>query len=468
MRDLAKYRIVSRGSLVTIKSKLSLGEQINEREINVFERQLFRGCFRPRQEGKKIIIYTAPDVIELGAYLKNGLEEDVFYQIIAQTVEMTKRIEMNGLYLHNLMLQPELVYISERTKELFFVYQPIISRTTSGNVYAFLGDITQLAIKNSKEEKEFLKAFEKFLNDTQNYKIEDIEKYIRKMYPQVFRKIVTADAGKSGFITNDRASYENHYHREEDEEGTTLLVEGDEGGTTLLVEDEEEGTTLLQQEAFPIFERKNTGESVEINKNIFTIGKENESDFIVSNNKAISGILIVSSKFEVSKRTKIKENFIDTLTDEQVKKINNAINKNDIETVLKTLEIIDLTNEGKKVVENSWNNFISSLRGNFKDEVRDEMLTNIFEASGATLNSFASFVNTATAIAKGPESASSFVVLNPNVADTTGVLAQYGSTLGKVATGCKIGLPILGGSLDFASMRKEGTNFGPMPRFSTS
>ena len=288
MRDLAKYRIVSRGSLVTIKSKLSLGKQINEREINVFERQLFRGCFRPRQEGKKIIIYTAPDVIELGAYLKNGLEEDVFYQIIAQTVEMTKRIEMNGLYLHNLMLQPELVYISERTKELFFVYQPIISRTTSGNVYAFLGDITQLAIKNSKEEKEFLKAFEKFLNDTKNYKIEDIEKYIRKMYPQVFRKIVTADAGKSGFITNDRASYENHYHREEDEEGTTLLVEGDEGGTTLLVEDEEEGTTLLQQEAFPIFERKNTGESVEINKNIFTIGKENESDFIVSNNKAIS------------------------------------------------------------------------------------------------------------------------------------------------------------------------------------
>ena len=133
-------------------------------------------------------------------------------------------------------------------------------------------------------------------------------------------------------------------------------------------------------------------------------------------------------------------------------------NKNDIETVLKTLEIIDLTNEGKKVVENSWNNFISSLRGNFKDEVRDEMLTNIFEASGATLNSFASFVNTATAIAKGPESASSFVVLNPNVADTTGVLAQYGSTLGKVATGCKIGLPILGGILDFASMRKEGTN----------
>ena len=58
---MAKYRIVSKGNIVTIKSKLSFGEQINEREINIFEQQIFRGCFRPRQEGKKTIIYTAPD-----------------------------------------------------------------------------------------------------------------------------------------------------------------------------------------------------------------------------------------------------------------------------------------------------------------------------------------------------------------------------------------------------------------------
>ena len=55
---MAKYRIVSKGNIVTIKSKLSFGEQINEREINIFEQQIFRGCFRPRQEGKKTIIYT--------------------------------------------------------------------------------------------------------------------------------------------------------------------------------------------------------------------------------------------------------------------------------------------------------------------------------------------------------------------------------------------------------------------------
>ena len=50
---MAKYRIVSKGNIVTIKSKLSFGEQINEREINVFEQQIFRGCFRPMTGRKK-------------------------------------------------------------------------------------------------------------------------------------------------------------------------------------------------------------------------------------------------------------------------------------------------------------------------------------------------------------------------------------------------------------------------------
>ena len=289
---MAKYRIVSKGNIVTIKSKLSFGEQINEREINIFERQIFRGCFRPRQEGKKTIIYTAPNVIQLTSYLKREIEKEAFYQIIAQTIEMTKRIEMNGLYMCNLMLQPELVYISERTKELFFVYQPIISRVTSGNVYAFLGDITQKAIKNSKIMKSFLTDFEMFLNDIQNYKVEHIEQYVEKKYPQVFKKIVKAETGRSGFITNDRVSYEEHYDRRHNnvDKGTILLVEEDEPETDVLSKTEEydRETTVLQQcDEVPVLERIKTGECAEIQKSLFSIGKGTDNDFVIDN-KAVS------------------------------------------------------------------------------------------------------------------------------------------------------------------------------------
>ena len=79
---MAKYRIVSKGNIVTIKSKLSFGEQINEREINIFEQQIFRGCFRPRQEGKKTIIYTAPNVIQLTSYLKREIEKKLFIRLL--------------------------------------------------------------------------------------------------------------------------------------------------------------------------------------------------------------------------------------------------------------------------------------------------------------------------------------------------------------------------------------------------
>ena len=188
--------------------------------------------------------------------------------------------------------QPEMVILCERTREVFFVYQPINSRITSGNVYAFLADTVQYAGRYGKEPEQFLKEFQAFLNDTKNYKIEDIERYIREKCPQALRKIVKAETGKSGYITNDRSSYERHYHSDSnDEGGTTLLVEEDESGTTLLTqqEDDEADTTLLQQEErYPILERISTGESVTVRKNIFNIGKEKENDFTIINNKAVS------------------------------------------------------------------------------------------------------------------------------------------------------------------------------------
>lgn len=288
---MAKYRIVSRGSLVTIKSKLSFGEEVNDRELQLFDKELLHGCFRPRLEGKKTLIYTAPDVIELKKYLKNAIDEETFFEIVAQILEMQKRIEINGLYIHNLMLQMDMVYICERTKELFFIYQPIASRLTSGNVYAFLGDLTQLVRKNVDENVAFLMGFQKFLAEPGNYKGEDIEGYVRKVCPQVFRKIVSADAGKSGFITNDRVMYEAHYHDGEDDEGgTTLLVDEDEGGTTLLTyEEDDEGTTLLNtQIRCPILTRLNTAEQISVDRDYFTIGKESSNDFQITDNKAIS------------------------------------------------------------------------------------------------------------------------------------------------------------------------------------
>lgn len=283
---MAKYRIISRGSLVTVKSRLALGEQINERELELFGTQLFRGFFRPRQEGKRTMIYTAPDVMELGKFLRQPLDEETFYGIAAQAVEKVKQIEMNGLYIGNLILSMNMVFIRERTKEVFFIYQPLISRYMSGNIYAFVGDVMQAAIKTQGAGTDFLEEFQSFLKDTGNYRTEAIEGHIKKVCPQVYQKIVTADMGNSGFITSDRLSYEQHYQKVPDNEFGTILLAQDEG-TTLLTEDA--GTTLLaSEEKFPILTRLKTGEQIPVRQNCFLIGKDAGCDYSITDNRVIS------------------------------------------------------------------------------------------------------------------------------------------------------------------------------------
>jgi hypothetical protein len=129
--------------------------------------------------------------------------------------------------------------------------------------------------------------------------VEDIEVYVRKKCPAAFKNIIKADSGKSGFITNDRAAYENHYNKirydNDDDRQTALLIEDDdEEGTTVLTryeeEEDEENTTLLcePEVRYPVLEREKTNDRIEIRQNTFSIGKDAGNDFVISDNKAVS------------------------------------------------------------------------------------------------------------------------------------------------------------------------------------
>ncbi len=288
MRNLAKYRVSAGKNLITIKSRLSFGEEINIRELEIFDQQLLRGFFRPKPMGKKNLIYTAPDAVAIGKYLKTPVTREVFFEIVAQILEAAKRVEMNGLYLGNLILDLGMVFICARTKEVFFVYQPLISRFSAGNLYAFVGDVTEAAGKSMQGLPEFLAEFKAFLANPSNYKTEDLEAYVRKACPQAYQKIVAADAGRSGFITDDRIAYENHYgNGPSDASGTTLLWEEEAEGTALL--DDGEGTVLLTPtETYPVITRLRTGEQREIDRESFLVGKESSCNFCIGDNRAVS------------------------------------------------------------------------------------------------------------------------------------------------------------------------------------
>lgn len=309
---MSKYSISDKKNLIKITQKSIRKVPINERELAVFQENLLPGLFRPVVEGKHRIAYTAPWSIPLKNYIKKGLNIHKFYSIVAQVVEMTKKIEMYKFNLPNLVLNTGIIFVKETTGELFFLYEPLMSRENSINVYGFLEEVTNEIQTEDLELRNECRMFQEFLQNTANYRIEDIEQYILNRYPQIYQEIKRTESGKSGFIASSQLANRQHYapsarmeqsytpERQpyvpqqqvaermpvtEEEPGTSLLMEED--GTTLL--DEEDGTTLLNEQSVAAgLIRIKTGEYFSIYGSPFMIGKSADNSLCLSDNKAIS------------------------------------------------------------------------------------------------------------------------------------------------------------------------------------
>lgn len=282
---MAKYKISSKANQVIVSGKISWGERINNQELKVFEQQIIRGCLRPRIEDGKKLIYSGSDMVELKQYLQKPLSSLEFFEIVAQVPELMKRVETAGLFMPHLIMDLNLVFINEKTKELFMLYQPLTGKQASGNIAEFIEKLISVFEKKYGNALPFVKSFKEYLASRPGYGPLDIEMYVHREYPQVYNRIVVATKGQSGFITNDRIAYANHYQAEPGGEMGTTLLQEDLSGTTVL---ESEGTTVLVMETFAKIRRCKNDEEREIKAAPFVMGKGAGCDYVIEDNKAIS------------------------------------------------------------------------------------------------------------------------------------------------------------------------------------
>ena len=305
-KHVAKYRVVQKGSLVIIKSRLSRKDIINERELDYLRQNYTQGLFRISYDGKKTIEYTSPISVPLKKYLKGKiLNEHGFWMIIVQIIEMARKIEMIGLYPSNLWLDLDTIFINEMSMELYFLYQPIMNTTASASAFALINDITYMeAKKNVGLQARYLEEFQEFLCSGNSYRLDNIEGYIEQVYPEIFKSVGSPDRGKSGFLTTDRAAYKEHYEKkvvkrqDDEEEGTVCLIEDDDEdeGTMVLgmdMDDDEDdcGATsilVMEEEKEAILIHIKDGERRAVSSDIFSIGKSNSTDYCVVGNTAVS------------------------------------------------------------------------------------------------------------------------------------------------------------------------------------
>lgn len=135
-------------------------------------------------------------------------------------------------------------------------------------------------------------------------------------------------------------------------------------------------------------------------------------------------------------------------------------------------EIVKLYEQTEKEISGSKNNLkvipdalpasnisMGSQEGNkadfwndFKSNLGSDVAGSFLKSSGAFLGRFAGEINILTSVARS-SGENAFVIINPNVAETTAAMVKGGNAL---KAGAKYGLPIIGAIIDFAAMKFSG------------
>lgn len=340
-----KFKAKAKDCQLLVKAKASMGETIDEKELDRFSRVYLRGFLKPKLVKKNLVEYTGPVGISLYERLKKPTTKRDFLFMLEQIVVAVQKLQANNMGLNNLVMNLQYVYINEVTKEIQFIYIPTAKGLQNLNLIEFIEAVAYSVKPADEKDNEFVSRFIYFFKAMKPFDINKVEAFVAKEDRSVVNTIKKQNAGQSGFMTNKPQHYYDHYDEKkkteddddptglltetddddptgllvEDDDPTGLLVEGEDDDATGLLGDDDEATGLLnnvdddddatglltstgdEDEAtgllvennanvrFPTLFRVLTEETISINKPVFRLGKERSYvDYFVTNNIAVS------------------------------------------------------------------------------------------------------------------------------------------------------------------------------------
>ena len=307
---MVKFKHKTKDYRLVVKAKLPAGAEISKRELDFFERSGLRGFLKPKLVKKRVLEYTGPVGVTLRERMENPISKYDFLFIIEQLVVATKKLQVNAMPWNKAVWDIDSVFINETTKEVQFIYLPMEDVNKNTDVMGFIDSIIYSAKPEENGDTDFVSRFVYFLKGLPYYDPDKIEEYIIKEDSSIVTIIKKHNTGGSGFITDKPKDYLEHYSKKRgaaddghltgllsaqrelgsaDDMQTGLLNEADNEETGLLTQEDDEQTGLLTQEHFPTLRRVSNGQTVEIDKPAFRIGKDiSNVDYFISGNKAVS------------------------------------------------------------------------------------------------------------------------------------------------------------------------------------
>lgn len=273
---MSKLKVSIKKSTVTAMMKAGRKERINETELSQLARIKPCGIMHVTKTKKDSVIYTCPANINLTDRLKKAISKYDFFFMIEQIVIMVEDVYNNGLNVNSVRFNMDDVYINEMTKEMYFIYFPIVGEQESADIVGFIENIIYTMTPVINEDTNYISRFMYYVRSFHGFNGNAIEKYISREERAVVNVL------KNKAVTMQQQIMQQ-------------VMQGSMDGTTVLSDDGISVQQIQQMQPvnyhFASLTRQVTGEKIELGKPSFVLGKNPEkSDYAVADNTNISRV----------------------------------------------------------------------------------------------------------------------------------------------------------------------------------
>lgn len=277
---MSKLKVSIKKSTVTAMMKAGRKERINETELSQLARIKPCGIMHVTKTKKDSVIYTCPANINLTDRLKKAISKYDFFFMIEQIVIMVEDVYNNGLNVNSVRFNMDDVYINEMTKEMYFIYFPIVGGQESADIVGFIENIIYTMTPVINEDTNYISRFMYYVRSFHGFNGNAIEKYISREERAVVNVL------KNKAVTMQQTMQQQIMQQ---------VMQGSMDGTTVLSDDGISVQQIQQMQPvnyhFASLTRQVTGEKIELCKPSFVLGKNPEkSDYAVADNTNISRV----------------------------------------------------------------------------------------------------------------------------------------------------------------------------------
>lgn len=273
---MSKLKVSIKKSTVTAMMKAGRKERINETELSQLARIKPCGIMHVTKTKKDSVTYTCPANINLTDRLKKAISKYDFFFMMEQIVIMVQDVYNNGLNVNSVRFNMDDVYINEMTKEMYFIYFPIVGGQESADIVGFIENIIYTMTPVINEDTNYISRFMYYVRSFHGFNGNAIEKYISREERAVVNVL------KNKAVTMQQQIMQQ-------------VMQGSMDGTTVLSDDGISVQQIQQMQPvnyhFASLTRQVTGEKIELGKPSFVLGKNPEkSDYAVADNTNISRV----------------------------------------------------------------------------------------------------------------------------------------------------------------------------------